>query len=187
MLFRSLEFIFTPVSNQEAQSVDRIINSFTYYSLPDLVQGSGGQFLTPPQIFQIKFAFTGQPGVLGSIGNVITNTLTNVVGSQLYNSVFGPGSLDASAPNAKIFQVGDCVLKNVNVDYAPNGWAAYDDGYPIQTRLTLQFQEMDIVTKQSMRNWKQFDDTNLSTAQMFNTTPGSEQTNMLAQQNAGLF
>ena len=94
---------------------------------------------------------------------------------------------DASAPNAKIFQVGDCVLKNVNVDYAPNGWAAYNDGYPIQTRLTLQFQEMDIVTKQSMRTWKQFDDTNLSTAQMYNTTPGSEQTNMLAQQNAGLF
>ena len=88
--------------------------------------------------------------VLGSIGNVITNTLTNVIGSQAYNTLFGPGSLDANAPKAKIFEVGDCVLRNVNVDYAPNGWAAYNDGYPIQTRLTLQFQEMDIVTKSTM-------------------------------------
>jgi hypothetical protein len=49
-----------------------------------------------------------------------------------------------------VFEIGDCVLSNVNVDYAPNGWAAYNDGFPIQTRLTLQFKEMDIVTKQKL-------------------------------------
>ena len=37
------------------------------------------------------------------------------------------------------------------LDYAPNGWAAYNDGFPIQTRLTLQFKEMDIVTKRTLR------------------------------------
>ena len=53
-----------------------------------------------------------------------------------------------SAGNAKVFQVyHDCVLTNIQVDYAPNGWSAYNDGYPVETRLTLTFKETDIVTK----------------------------------------
>lgn len=42
---------------------------------------------------------------------------------------------------------GDCVLTDINVDYAPNGFAAHNDGAPVQTQLTLSFQEIEIVTK----------------------------------------
>jgi hypothetical protein len=144
-----LEFIFTPVSAQEAQAVEKIINSFVYYSVPDFVNQTNGQFLKPPQVFAIKFAFTGQQGVIGAIQNVLTSTLTNIVGSQLTGMLTGsnPDNKISNAAKAKIFEVGDCVLKNVTTDYAPNGWATYGDGYPIQTRMTLQFQEMNIVTK----------------------------------------
>lgn len=144
-----LEFIFTPVSAQEAQAVEKIINSFVYYSVPDFVTQTNGQFLKPPQIFAIKFAFTGQSGAIGAIQNVLTSTLTNIVGSQLTGMLTGsnPNDKIANAAKAKVFEVGDCVLKNVTTDYAPNGWATYGDGYPIQTRMTLQFQEMNIVTK----------------------------------------
>ena len=38
----------------------------------------------------------------------------------------------------------------MNVDYAPNGWAAYSDGSPVEIRLTLQFKELDIVTKEAI-------------------------------------
>jgi hypothetical protein len=50
--------------------------------------------------------------------------------------------------NNKVHQVGTCVLKNLNVDYAPNGWATFGDGSPTQIRMTLQFMETEIVTKQ---------------------------------------
>jgi hypothetical protein len=47
--------------------------------------------------------------------------------------------------------VNDCFLADVNVDYAPNGWAAYNDGYPVQTKLTLTFKETTMITKNQFR------------------------------------
>lgn len=163
-----MEFIFTPISSDEAAVVDNIINAFVYYSVPDVYTGTSGQFLKPPQIFNIKFAFTGATGSLGAISNVFTNTLQNVLGTNATSAILGQttaSQINSSVGengNAKIFNIGDCVLKNVGVDYAPNGWAAYNDGYPIQTRMTLQFQEMDIVTKQSITKWTGFYDKNLN-------------------------
>lgn len=147
------EFIFTPISSKEAATVDQIIKKFVYFSVPALKKTSGGQYLIPPQIFRINFAYTGGTGVMNAITNVFQNTLTNVVGSSLAGMLSGnkPGATSYETANSlngsKLFTIGDCVLTNVNVDYAPNGWAAYGDGYPVQTRLTLQFKEMDIVTK----------------------------------------
>jgi hypothetical protein len=50
--------------------------------------------------------------------------------------------------NTKVHQIGTCVLTNVNVDYAPNGWSTFGDGTPTHIRLTLQFMETEIVTKE---------------------------------------
>lgn len=49
--------------------------------------------------------------------------------------------------NRYLPKYGDCVLKNISVNYAPNGWAAYEDGFPVQTHLSLQFEEMVILDK----------------------------------------
>jgi hypothetical protein len=49
--------------------------------------------------------------------------------------------------NTNVHKITECVLRNVNVDYAPMGWSTFDDGNPVQTRLTLQFQETEIVDK----------------------------------------
>ena len=142
------EFIFTPVSSQEAQMVDQIIKKFTYFSLPEATPDQ--RYLIPPQIFKINFSYTGSSGLSAAVTNVFNNTLTNVLGSQVSAALFGGNPTDEitnSTSKAKLFSIGDCVLTNINVDYAPNGWAAYNDGYPVQTRLTLQFQEMEIQTK----------------------------------------
>ena len=50
--------------------------------------------------------------------------------------------------NNKVHQIGTCVLQNMNVDYAPNGWSTFEDGTPTHIRMTLQFMETEIVTKQ---------------------------------------
>nr|QMP82977.1 MAG: hypothetical protein [Caudoviricetes sp.] len=49
--------------------------------------------------------------------------------------------------NKNIHKVKTCVLLKYDIDYAPFGWATYTDGMPVQTRLSLQFQETQIVTK----------------------------------------
>jgi hypothetical protein len=51
-------------------------------------------------------------------------------------------------PNPNLHRISTCVLTTVSVDYAPRGFVTYDNGSPVQTRMTLQFQETELMTKQ---------------------------------------
>ena len=53
--------------------------------------------------------------------------------------------------NDKIHQIGTCVLSGITVDYAPNGWSTFENGMPTQIRMTLQFKETEIVTKERVQ------------------------------------
>ena len=63
--------------------------------------------------------------------------------------------------NPNIPKISTCVLEQLSVDYAPNGFSAYEvpgqsptlggTGMPVATRLSLQFKETEIVTKTSIR------------------------------------
>jgi len=149
----TLEFIFTPKSAQEAQATKDICDSFAFYSLPGLAgagAGKAGQYLTPPQLFGIKFKFLGKNDVLGSVSSVFSSALSNSGLGFLTTS--SPTNTITNGNTAKIMTLSDCVLLKVDVDYAPNGWAAYSDGHPVQTRLMLTFKEMSMPTKQSIDN-----------------------------------
>jgi len=148
----TLEFIMTPKSTQEAETVRNICDTFAYFSAPGLAGNSGGapgQYLTPPQIFKIKFKFLGgNGGLIDSVTNVFKSALSNI--GLGFLTTPNPTDTITNGAQAKIMVVNDCFLENVNVDYAPNGWAAYNDGYPIQTRLTLTFKENQIITKEDI-------------------------------------
>jgi hypothetical protein len=50
--------------------------------------------------------------------------------------------------NPNINKLTDCVLTNVNVNYAPNGfWSSYKDGQPTQTTMDLSFKETVLVDR----------------------------------------
>ena len=49
--------------------------------------------------------------------------------------------------NRNITQVGESVITSIDVNYAPNGWAAHSDGAPVQTTLTMQFKEIQLVDR----------------------------------------
>ena len=137
-----LDFIFTPKTKAEAKTVKDIIDTFTYYSHPilgDAAKGSQGQYFIMPAVFEIKFKFTGGDGTFSSIVSSVLGSLGSI------GSAIAPLLGSKGAENENLYKVGECVLENMTVDYAPNGWAAYADGAPVQTRLTLQFKEMDIV------------------------------------------
>ena len=78
---------------------------------------------------------------------------TNLVGNQFTKILTGsnPSSDVANAKAAKIFHINDCVLKDIQVNYAPNGWATYTDGYPVQTTISLTFGEINLVNKNTMQ------------------------------------
>jgi hypothetical protein len=52
--------------------------------------------------------------------------------------------------NGFIHKLAPAVLNAVIVDSAPQGWVTHPDGSPVQTRLTLQFKETEIMTKQKI-------------------------------------
>jgi len=54
--------------------------------------------------------------------------------------------------NKKINRIKRSVVKNVEVNYAPNGWAAHSDGAPVQTTMTIQLQEIVLIDRNEIFN-----------------------------------
>ena len=65
--------------------------------------------------------------------------------------------------NPNIPQIATCVLTTIDVDYAPNGWSAYEipgdskpelgtTGMPVAIKMTLQFTEKEFLTKEDFRD-----------------------------------
>ena len=62
-------------------------------------------------------------------------------------SVFEIEAFFQNGPNKFVNKFAVSALESVFVDYAPQGWVTHQDGSPVQTRMTLKFKEMDIMTK----------------------------------------
>ena len=147
----SLSFTLTPKTKAEAETVKNICDSFAYYSLPGISgaqDGNSGMFLTPPQVFQVDFQFLGDSGLVGKASNAIYSAL-NKTG---LNVLAGNSTTVTNGKPSKTFTVNDCVLQGVSIDYAPNGWATYNDGYPVQTTILLNFKETTMYTKREFKN-----------------------------------
>lgn len=64
---------------------------------------------------------------------------------------FTPEFLFNGQVNSNINKVAESVITNIDVNYSPNGWAAHDDGAPVQTTLTIQFQELELIDKNKIK------------------------------------
>jgi hypothetical protein len=53
-------------------------------------------------------------------------------------------------PNTNLFKTKQCVLENISLDYAPNGYASHYDGMPVETRMSLIFRETTIIDKKAV-------------------------------------
>ena len=60
----------------------------------------------------------------------------------------------ADSISSNLYSIGDCVLKNLNISYNSQGVPLFfeDTGAPVSVEITLQFQEMKIITKSDMDN-----------------------------------
>jgi hypothetical protein len=147
----SMEFLFTPSTKEESDQVSAIVNSFIYAAAPTVQTETNGMYFTPPSIFNMQFLMA-QTGQFSSLTNMLQKAGNSIIpGVPLGNALASRfGSASAGVENDRLYRVGDCVLEDISVDYAPNGWAAYSGGAPVQTRLTLSFKEMDILDRTRM-------------------------------------
>ena len=53
-----------------------------------------------------------------------------------------------NAENKNLYRLADCVITNVDVNHAPNGYSTHTDGSPVQTTLTLQLKEITLVDRE---------------------------------------
>jgi hypothetical protein len=106
--------------------------------------------------FQYDFFFTPRSQAeAAAVRNIIqafrfhSHPELNTAGGIFYGApaTFDIQFMHKGAINTKIQQVATCVLVGYDVDYAPYGWSTYTDGMPVQTRLTLRFQETEILDK----------------------------------------
>ena len=67
-------------------------------------------------------------------------------------SIFNIRFYLGSDENIYVPRYGDCVLQSIDVNYTPNGWASYEDGFPVQTQLTLQFKETEVIDRNKLQN-----------------------------------
>lgn len=114
-----MEFMFSPKSQKESQAVVDIVRTFKFHAAPEV----GG---------------TADGGRSTGLFFIVPST---------FNIEFLFSRNKNMNQNTSIHRIGECVLENVNVDYAPNGWSTFEDGSPTQVRLTLNFKETDIVDK----------------------------------------
>ena len=66
----------------------------------------------------------------------------------LYPSEFEIRYFFKNGENTYFDKISTCVLKNMNVDYGGDIFSSFDDGIPVEINLTLQFQELELLTKE---------------------------------------
>jgi hypothetical protein len=53
--------------------------------------------------------------------------------------------------NPNVTRVAESVITSIDVNYAPNGWSTHPDGAPIQTTLTIQFKEIELIDRKKIQ------------------------------------
>lgn len=140
----TMEFLFTPSSKSESDQASAIINTLSAAACPDVPAEQNGMYFIPPSIVEFDFLM----GTDSSVSSVVNNV------TSAFDKYFGLGTkiasglgLQTSKKNEKLFKFGRCVITNISVDYAPNGWTAMSNGAPVQTRLTVSLKEIEIINK----------------------------------------
>jgi hypothetical protein len=62
-------------------------------------------------------------------------------------STFNLGFYKDGKINDNILAVGESVIEGIDVNYAPNGWSTHIDGAPVQTTMTINFKEIELVDR----------------------------------------
>ena len=125
----SFAFQFIPKNRTESDTVKKIVNKFKYhmasnYGNPLAEAGAGG--------------FGSAANYLGGADGVRNMTIPDF---------FGIEYMYKGGPNPNIHKIKQCVLQTMDVSYGDDRYVSYADGMPQTTKMTLNFKELEIITK----------------------------------------
>jgi hypothetical protein len=107
--------------------------------------------------YQMAFTFTPYSREEAETVKEIINLFKYHAAPQITNSGGGmffipPSTFDVDflfngSRNKHVNRVAESVIESIDVNYAPNGWSAHDNGAPTQTTLTMNFKEIALIDK----------------------------------------
>ena len=85
----------------------------------------------------------------GSVGGLAANYLGGADGvrNMTIPDFFEIHYMYKSGMNSHLNKIKQCVLQTMNVTYGDDRYKSYADGAPQTTKMTLNFQELEIITK----------------------------------------
>ena len=102
-------FVMMPKSEEEAESVQNIVQAFKVNMLPTIASGDVRR-QTIPNTFEISYMYDGNL-------------------------------------NPNLHRISTCVLESMNVSYGGDRYKAYEGGRPVVTNMTLNFKELDLISR----------------------------------------
>lgn len=132
---KNREFVFTfkfiPRNAYEALTIESIIRTLRYHAAPNY----------DTTINSDNFG-------AGAEATRSTNNSRYFIPPSQFEIEFLVMTQGAAVYNDKLPRIAQCVLTNVDVNYAPSGqFAAYQDFQPVETQLQLTFTETVVLTK----------------------------------------
>ena len=128
----SFNFRLSPVSEKDSIAIQKIIQLFKWHMSPGFAAG----------VDVLGTNVGGGEGGITNNGDFFTVPDTFII--EFSNS-------------KALFETTPCVLRNFSVDYQPQNYPAYvtadgENVYPMEVVISLEFQEIDIVTRKILDN-----------------------------------
>lgn len=164
-----VDFAQTKITGAVGQAVSSIVDD----AATKMVLNQAGYVFNPQQqllfegidfrTYSMSFTFTPHSQEEASTIKEIIQTFKKYAAPEVVTGASGfffkpPGIVYISfrsggRENEYLQKVKKSVVESVSVNYAPNGWAAVgNDGAPVQTTMTVNFKEMELVDKKDIGN-----------------------------------
>ena len=139
----NFEFNFIPKSRRESEQVDQIVNAFKIAMLPEYTSSFGAVMGTALGV--------GSSGLGVDTGQDRTLSIPTTMDIKYYVQTEDGTPVE----NRYLNRISTCYLQDMDVEYGGDRYTAYEHfgkgAPPQQTKITLMFQEIEIITKEAAR------------------------------------
>ena len=141
---RTIEYSFPmqPKNRKEVEDCLAIIHAFKWHSSPEYA----GNAFAKSSAKEAKEAGVEDTGKIEEFEGIIDKAILK------YPDFFFMESYMGVEKNETIPRFGPAVCTNVSTNYSPQGlWRTFESGAPVNMLLSLSFQEMEIVTRERLK------------------------------------
>ena len=79
--------------------------------------------------------------------NMLPTIASGDVRRQTIPNTFSISYMYDGSENQNLHKISECVLESMNVSYGGDRYKAYEGGRPVVTNMTLNFKELDLISR----------------------------------------